>query len=295
MTPVNTHVNKVLIDADSMVYIQAWDVKELENNPENYALVIHKTDGFVNNILNATGAERYIGFLKGAQPTFRHIANPDYKAKRKGNNEWLDKWGAVIKHRLISKWGFIQVEGMEAEDAVNIMANCTGISPTIIAHIDKDLDQIPGFHYNYKKLTSYTVNKSEAERNLFVQVVMGDNTDNIPGITGVGAITAKRLLVAGLAEYHSVALEAFIQNYGERNGIISFYESYLMCKLLDQPYMGFDPKNIKWVDFVPDETFIPSPEEIVISWEVDVVPPEKPVKDFNPTNSQPNHEHYDYE
>lgn len=253
--------NKVLIDADSLVYILGWDVKDLPNDPENYPTVIQKTDEFAANILNACGAEFYLGFLKGSQPTFRHIANPQYKANRKtGTNDWLNAWDAVIKHRLVTYWKFIQVEGMEAEDAVSIMARVYSLNGTpdlVLAHIDKDLNQIPGKHYDYKKLIEYDITPDEATYNLFTQVLVGDSTDNLPGLGGVGKVGAKNILAHCQTTLQEVTLNAFITKLGERDGIIAFYESYLMCKLLDAPCMGFDPSKMQWIGYVPIDNTLP--------------------------------------
>jgi len=221
-------MSRVLIDADSMVYIQGWDVKDLPRDFENYPFVINKIDQFVKNILNACAATEYVGFLKGHQPTFRHLADPSYKANRKtGTNEWLNAWDAVIKHRLVDYWGFINVEGMEAEDAVSMMAEYYKADAIVIAHIDKDLNQIPGKHYNYNKLTMYDVTVTEAERHLFKQVLMGDSTDNITGIPGVGPKTAEKILDLDPTQPPKyLALGAFIANYAEREGILKFAETY---------------------------------------------------------------------
>lgn len=245
--------NRVLIDADSMVYIVAWDVKELISTPENYATVIAKTDAFVDNILKACKADLYLGFLKGSQPTFRHLSNPDYKANRKtGSNEWLNKWDAVIKHRFIQMWGFTQVEGMEAEDAVSMMAHAYKKDNPFIVHIDKDLNQIPGYHYNFNKKTHYHITDAEAQRNLFMQVLTGDTTDNVPGIEGVGKVTAERILnLDTAAAFETLSLKAYITRYGEREGIIKFAENYSMVKLLDTPELGFMPTALVWNIYTP--------------------------------------------
>jgi hypothetical protein len=56
----------------------------------------------------------------------------------------------------------------------------------VIATKDKDLDLIPGWHYNWSKTKKddgvYYVSPVEANRAFYAQLIQGDATDNIPGI-----------------------------------------------------------------------------------------------------------------
>src|SRR5690606_5655312 len=64
----------------------------------------------------------------------------------------------------------------------------------VVCTIDKDLDQIPGHHYDYKKHVHYEVPDEEAERWFWVQALSGDATDNIPGCYRMGTKTAERII-----------------------------------------------------------------------------------------------------
>src|SRR5574343_1568457 len=65
---------------------------------------------------------------------------------------------------------------------------------TIIVTLDKDLDMIPGLHYNWVKNTIYDVNEDEALRFFYKQLLIGDTSDNIVGIRGIGPVKAKTLI-----------------------------------------------------------------------------------------------------
>ena len=54
--------------------------------------------------------------------------------------------------------------------------------------------QIPGDHYNFVKKTHQFIDDDEAHLKLMLQCLTGDGTDNIPGIKGVGAKTAEKIL-----------------------------------------------------------------------------------------------------
>lgn len=66
---------------------------------------------------------------------------------------------------------------------------------TCILTIDKDLDMIPGWHYNWVKDSKYNVDASNATYNFYHQILVGDKgTDNIPGCPGIGEVKAAKLL-----------------------------------------------------------------------------------------------------
>ena len=85
---------------------------------------------------------------------------------------------------------------MEADDLVSIWAHeaLDRKEEYVICGIDKDLLQIPGHHYNYGKDTWQLINEEEALHNLYIQCLTGDNTDNIPGLKGIGPKKAQKIL-----------------------------------------------------------------------------------------------------
>ena len=60
--------------------------------------------------------------------------------------------------------------------------------PYVICGIDKDLKQIPGNHYNYNKKVHDFVDDDTAHYNLMLQCLIGDSSDNIPGIREWGQL-----------------------------------------------------------------------------------------------------------
>jgi len=241
----------VIIDADSISYLLGWGFKDLEQSVENYSKVIQATDQFVNDIITATNSSAYMGFLGGVHPTFRHMMNNSYKAKRGLTKpDWYNKWAGVVNHRLKNYWKFYYVEGIEAEDAVSMIAKHHQYTEVVVAHIDKDLMQIPGLHYNYNTLVASYVSEAEAAKNLFKQVITGDPTDDVPGLVGVGKMGAEKALIAGSTptDYLMLALNTFTNKLGEREGIMKFTESYAMVKLLDDPAVGFKPEEYQFIN-----------------------------------------------
>lgn len=97
----------------------------------------------------------------------------------------------LIRDYLVNALGARVVHGREADDEVSILARR---QPSIVATIDKDLDQVPGLHYDYAKKVFYTVSEEDAERFFWIQTLAGDGTDNIPGCPGLGLKKAAKII-----------------------------------------------------------------------------------------------------
>jgi hypothetical protein len=120
-------------------------------------------------------------------------------APYKGNRDPTHKpyWYQQIRTHLVEKWGANVIHGREADDEASIIAEqhiADGDASYVVCTIDKDLDQIPGHHYDYKKHVHYEVPLEHAERWFWVQVLSGDPTDNIPGCYGISTKKAEDLI-----------------------------------------------------------------------------------------------------
>lgn len=93
--------------------------------------------------------------------------------------------------------------GEEAEDGVAVRAwpvyreakaaRDKDKANVVIARVDKDLIQVPGWHYNYGKDSELTwVSDVEAARHFWWQVLKGDTTDDIVGLQGIGQQTREK-------------------------------------------------------------------------------------------------------
>lgn len=198
-----------LIDADSIIHIVSYHnalpehmvemSKELNPEEADAALMeLYKTKDtaaieahvgqFINDILNAVDATHYLGFVgdrKGSD-TFRHklaVTKP-YKGQRKSSPHWVKYWKPIIIDYMVREWGFIELSNIEADDACAICQ--THLENTIICSPDKDLKQVPGEHYDYKKVEFATISLVEGQRRFYSQLIVGDTIDNICGAPGLG-------------------------------------------------------------------------------------------------------------
>lgn len=196
---------KAWIDGDDSMYI----VSRVEAEPLVNAL--HSADTMIDSILKGSQAVKYTGFISGENNFREKIATiRPYKGNR--DPEAKPVWYKEIKEFLIDHRRAVVVDGMEADDAIGI-TQCSYDSvisedfPTIICTIDKDLDQIPGWHYNWRKKERYWVDLDSAIRSFYLQLIAGDPVDNIQGVPGVGVIGADKALegLSSEKEYYEVA------------------------------------------------------------------------------------------
>jgi len=128
-----------------------------------------------------------------AGESFRYWVWPDYKRNRANREEpaMLQTAFEILKHDYYT-WA---VEGLEGDDCLGIMAT-SDPENSIIVTIDKDLLQVPGFHANPDKgdKEAYTIGPIAAAWNFHVQWLMGDTTDHLPGLPGVGIKRAIKIL-----------------------------------------------------------------------------------------------------
>lgn len=97
----------------------------------------------------------------------------------------------AVREYLIKKFNAEVVYGMEADDRIGIEATK---AESVIVSIDKDLDMIPGWHYNFVKKEMYSISEKTAYYNFYKQLLVGDPTDNIPGLKGIGPKKAAKIL-----------------------------------------------------------------------------------------------------
>lgn len=187
-----------IFDSDSIIFIVAYQFR----NKKSAKMVEMHTSKFITDILANSKATHYVGFfgskMDGAKPNFRYDVDPNYKANRPPTPDFVVKWRPTILKCFEEKWGFIPVEGMEADDAVAITHNYykDQFDEMVIVSADKDLKQLPNsIFYNMNKHQMTKISEFDAYKNLALQMLTGDkSTDNIPGLPGIGPKKAEVIL-----------------------------------------------------------------------------------------------------
>lgn len=195
--------NLVIIDADSLVYIVGYELRDLRLEP----LGLIKLDAFIKDILIANYAKEYLGFFggKGGHNFRKDIAiTKVYKGNRATEKEdWYEYWEPILKKRMEEYWKFQPCLNIEADDACCIAAEVHRgkYKKIFIASPDKDLYQIKDmwFYDYYKKSTLYC-STDVAIGKLCKQIITGDSTDNIPGLVGAGPTAADKVVIEKIAK-----------------------------------------------------------------------------------------------
>jgi hypothetical protein len=177
-----------LIDADIVCYRIGFASQDV-----NEKLCLARTAEFMEELVMKPWVGDYQGFLTGSNNYRKDIA---VTAPYKGNRT-ADKpiHYDLIRQYLISAWGCVVQEDQEADDAIGIKAyEFDDTEDFIIMSIDKDLDMIRGWHYNFIKDKKYFVDDQEAIKHFYTQILTGDRVDNIVGLKGIGPKKAAKIL-----------------------------------------------------------------------------------------------------
>ena len=120
---------------------------------------------------------------------------------------------AVVRQHLVDHWGAVVYDGIEADDAIATDATKLGDDGVIVS-LDKDLDQVAGWHYNFIKKEAYYVSEAEGLLRLYMQILTGDTADNIIGLRNIGNVRAKKMLedAADETEMFQRCVEAYDGN-----------------------------------------------------------------------------------
>jgi len=186
---------KALIDAEVYLYraLAASEV-EVEWAPDEWTYVCKHVDakaffsGFLAETLEWLPDYKPVLAL-GSWVSFRRGLYPDYKANRRKYRkpagfrrlfEWVEEQ---------SPWESRSLEHAEGDDVLGVLYE----PGDVIVSTDKDALTLPGFHLGVDGKI-FEVTRQEADHRFYAQVLTGDRSDNYPGCTGVGPVTAERLL-----------------------------------------------------------------------------------------------------
>ena len=208
----------VLIDGHSILNRAFYGVPDLTNADGLHTNAVY---GFLNimfKILDQEKPEYLTVAFDVHAPTFRHEMFEEYKGTRKPMAEELRQQVPVIKE-VLQAMGvkIIEKAGLEADDilgTISRMSERRGLEVSVISG-DRDLLQLATEHvkiripktkkgqteiedyYAEDVLNVYQVTPTEF---IDLKALMGDTSDNIPGLPGVGEKTATKIIT----EYHSI-------------------------------------------------------------------------------------------
>lgn len=227
-----------IIDFDSIIYSSFYGNKiadEITGEPKKENgkfVIIPKTDdeikttldGIMYHIFNEGKFTHYIGYVKGNNTINDRLSiNPDYKQQR--TKEIPEKW-EFTKQYAIERWGIIEINDIEVDDAVRITN--INIPNSHIVAIDKDLLWLEGENFNWRKNEWVTISKAQEEEYLSRSLIIGDTVDNIKGLLGRGKKYCDKHYIRKVHE----VLPYYIIDYGMEKGIEEFYKNFKCLYIL---------------------------------------------------------------
>ena len=199
----------VLVDGDVFVYRAAW---ACNTDP------LYEAIGVLDGILGAA-VEAVLGyydkskvkiFLTG-KGNFRYNYLKDYKGNR--SDAPKPTHIADLRQHLIDVHKAVVSEGEEADDLIGINATSysnRGYEVTVVS-IDKDMLQIPCWHYNPVRDEWNKVSHLEGQRFFWKQMLTGDRVDNVQGVEGIGPVKAEKAI--GELETEDEMFQAVLKLY----------------------------------------------------------------------------------
>ena len=208
----------VLIDGHSILNRAFFGIPDLTNSEGTHTNAVY---GFLNILFKILDEEKpdylTVAFDVHA-PTFRHEMYEDYKGTRKPMAPELREQVPLMKE-VLQAMGIVTVEkpGLEADDIIGTLSRrceAAGMDVSVISG-DRDLLQlatdriqirIPKTKKTGTEIENYYAADVEARYQVTptefidVKALMGDSSDNIPGVPSIGEKTATNLIVT----YHSI-------------------------------------------------------------------------------------------
>jgi hypothetical protein len=176
-----------LIDGDILCYRIGF-----ATNEETESVAIRTMASFLEDMLMFDlNVSEWKTYLTG-KTNFRNdvAVTAPYKGNRKGEKPIHH---ALLREYLEVSWNGVVSADCEADDEIAIACTEHG-DDSIIVSLDKDFDQVQGWHYNFVKKDKYYVTHEEGMLNFYCQFLTGDRIDNIIGVQGIGPVKARKLL-----------------------------------------------------------------------------------------------------
>ena len=268
----------VLIDGHSILNRAFFGVPPLTNSEGLHTNAVY---GFLNimfKILDEEKPDYLTVAFDRSEPTFRHQMFDTYKGTRKPMAQELREQVPVMKE-VLQAMGIkiVEMPGYEADDLLGTiagMAEVQGMDVSIISG-DRDLLQlatekvkirIPKTKRTGTEIEDYyaadVVERYQVTPKEFIDVkaLMGDSSDNIPGVPGIGEKTATNLIVAYKSIENAYAHLEEITPKRAKTNLEEHYDMAQMSKTLAtievHAPIEFDLEAAKLTDLYTPEAYV---------------------------------------
>lgn len=240
----------VLIDGHSILNRAFYGIPDLTNSAGLHTNAVY---GFLNILFKILEEEKpdylTVAFDVHA-PTFRHKMYAEYKGTRKPMAEELRQQVPVMKEVLRAMGvAVVEREGYEADDILGTIAKRSEAQGLLVSLVsgDRDLLQLASEHIKIRipktkrtgtEIEDYYAADVKAKYQVTprefidVKALMGDASDNIPGVPGIGEKTAINLIVAYGSIENAYAHVEEIKNNRPREALKEHYDMAQLSKVL---------------------------------------------------------------
>ena len=265
----------MVLDGNSIINRAFYGVKPLTTRDGLYTNAIFGFLNMLQRFIDEEQPEALCVAFDRREPTFRHEADANYKATRKGMPEELAQQMPVMKQVLCAmSIPCYEMVGYEADDLLGtISRRCEKRGwECVIVTGDRDSLQLITDRTRVKLVTTRMGQTSTADMTpaLFreqygfdpihmidLKALMGDSSDNIPGVPGIGEKTATALvqrygsidaLYAAMPEVE--AKPAALRKLAE--GEESARRSYWLATIVTDAPLEFDPEDALCQPYKPE-------------------------------------------
>lgn len=240
----------ILIDGNSIINRAFYAIPLLTNKNGEYTNAVY---GFFNIFFKLYDEEKpdYIAVTFDLpKPTFRHLKYKEYKGTRKQMPDELSPQFLMLKE-LLKKMNIkiYELEGYEADDILGtlaVKASDEKLVPIIVSG-DRDLLQIatddikiriPKTKNGKTEVEDYYANDVIAKYGVTpkeyieVKALMGDKSDNVPGVPGIGEVTATKIIQSFKSVDNAIENYAIIKPKKASENLNEFREQALLSKEL---------------------------------------------------------------
>lgn len=198
----------LVIDGNSILNRAFYGIRLLTNKDGLYTNAVYGMANIIEKQISSLKPDYCVVAFDLKAPTFRHKMYVEYKANRKGMPEELAVQLPYAK-KCMSYMGcqVLSVEGFEADDILGTLAKTASEQGVEAYILTGDRDSLQLIDDKVKVLLVKTKETICFDRDLFfetygvnsdqfvdVKALMGDTSDNIPGVAGIGEKTALKLI-----------------------------------------------------------------------------------------------------
>ncbi|MBH0230121.1 DNA polymerase I [Halobacillus yeomjeoni] len=200
----------VLIDGNSIAYRAFFALPLLNNDKGVYTNAVYGFTTMLLKILEEDKPDHLLVAFDAGKTTFRHKTYAEYKGGRQKTPSELSEQFPVLKELLDAfDVKYYQLEQYEADDIIGTLATQAGEKGLDVKVIsgDKDLLQLVNDQIKVSLTKKGITNVDTYDPDFLkekmgvrpdqiidLKALMGDSSDNIPGVPGVGEKTAVKLL-----------------------------------------------------------------------------------------------------